>query len=269
MIKGRHLRTKVLAGCVALALSSAANALIVDLFSTSQGTHTDATEAPGDTGLTIASGMGSSAGVADATILGGNRDLYVSLLDDGGVGGEARIKVAGGALSFSTDSLARGRGQIQWDGAEGTAAIDHTGLGIALSASSAFALDILFSDGGFNFDITIYSDSDTFTKISFLSNAHATPTTTFIPLAAFNNPFLCGAVNPAPGVLSITCGSDGEADLSSVGAIVVDLDRFGGSTSIDLTLDAVNIVPEPGSVALLGAGLLGLFGVTRRFKKLA
>jgi hypothetical protein len=273
MMKAGHFKAQLIAGCVAAAMSSGANALIVDLFSTNQGPHSDTTPTAGDTGVVITGGVGSSVGALDPTILGGNRDLYVSLLDNGGVNTrEVSIGVAGGVLDFSVDTLTRGRGQIQWDGAENTEAIDFTGLGgINFGTAGSFELGILFSDGGFNFEITIYTDAANFTRISFVSTAHATPTTTFIPLAAFGNPALCGSVNPAPGVLSVTCGAgNATADLANVGALVVDLDRFGGTTAIDLTLDSIiTTVPEPGSVALLGAGLLGLFGLGRRFKKLA
>lgn len=269
MKSSQFSKTKLMAGCVALALSSVSHAIVIDLFSVNQGTYSDATATVGDTGVVPLSGVGGSVTNLGGTIVGDNRDMFVSLLDDGGVGGEASIKVAGGAMSFSVDSLARGRGQIQWDGAEATSAIDHIGLGGVDFGVGSFKLDIKFSDAGFNFDVTIYTDATHFTTVSLLSNQHLTPTTTFIPLSAFNNPGLCGFSDITIGVLGITCGAGGVADTSNVGALVVDLDRFGGSTAIDLTLDAVNTVPEPGSVALLGIGLMGFYGATRRFKKLA
>jgi hypothetical protein len=79
------------------------------------------------------------------------------------------------------------------------------------------------------------------------------------------NPALCGVPNPAPGVLLITCGTT-VANLASLGALVVDLDRFGGSTSIDLTLDNVRTVPEPGVLALMGMGLMAAGFASRRRK---
>lgn len=263
---------KITSCVAAVLLSIGAHADPVDLFGTPQGPFNDLTANAADTGSIITSGVGGSVNGPLTDILGGNRDLFVSLIDNGGVATrDVQIGVAGGVLDFSVDTLARGRGQIQWDGAANTTeSIDFTGLGgIDLTNGGtlgAFELGILFSDGGFNFEVTAYTDATNFTSISFVSTAHPVPATTFIPFAAFMNPFLCGSVNPAPGVLSITCGT-GTADLTNLGALVVDLDRTGGTTSIDLTLDQVRAVPEPGALALIGAGLLAVGIVGRRRKQ--
>lgn len=262
---------KLASGVAVAVLSLSAQAATVDLFTTGQGPYVDNTPAAGDTAPVITSGVGGSVNGAD--ILGGNRDMFVSLIGNGGnTNREVSMGVNAGVLDFSVDTLAQGRGQIQWDGAANTdETIDFTGLaGADLTdggALNAFALDIVFSDGGFNFEVTAYTDADSWTRISFVSNAHPVPTTTFIPFAAFQTLALCGSVNPAPGVLSITCGTDGTANLANLGALVVDLDRFGGSTSIDLTLDNVRTVPEPGVLALVGAGLLAAGFAGRRRKQ--
>lgn len=264
---------KLTVGAAALAMSFGAQAAPVDLFTTNQGPFSDNTPTAGDTGLVIASGMGGSV-TGGLDILGTNRDIFVSLIGNGGVGTRAAtMSVGGGVLDFSVDTLSQGRGQIQWDGAtDQTTAIDYTGLGaVDLTAGgtlNTFALDILFSDGGFNFEVTAYSSATSWTRISFLSTAHPVAATTAIPFAAFMNPFLCGVPNPAPGVLLITCGAT-VANLSSLGALVVDLDRFGGTTSIDLTLDNVRTVPEPGVLALMGMGLMAAGFAGRRRKSQA
>lgn len=265
---------KLTAGAAALAISFGAQAGTVDLFTTDQGPYVDNTPTAGDTGLVITSGVGGSVTTAGLDILGTNRDMFVSLIGNGGVGTrDVTMAVGGGVLDFSVDTLAQGRGQIQWDGVtDQTAAIDYTGLGGADLTEggtlNAFALDILFSDGGFNFEVTAYSSATSWTSISFVSTAHAVPTTTTIPFAAFMNPALCGVPNPAPGVLLVSCGAT-LADLSNLGALVVDLDRFGGTTSIDLTLDNVRTVPEPGVLALMGMGLLAAGFAGRRRKSQA
>lgn len=271
-MKVTKMQQAVGAAVLALGMSAGANAqTVIDLFNGTQGPFVDNTPTAGDTGAVITSGVGGTFNGPLAEILGGNRDMFVSLLNNGGVNTrEVTMGVNGGVLDFSVDSLARGRGQIQWDGAANTdETIDFTGLGGVNLGTGNMLLDIVFSDGGFAFAVSIYSSATQWTKINFISNAHPVPTTTSIPLAAFNNNGLCGAVNPAPGVTSIECGVGGAADTANVGAIVADIDQFGGTTSIDLTLDNVTVVPEPGILALMGLGLFGMVGFARRRKNVA
>lgn len=242
-----------------------ANAGTVDLFSTSQALITDSTTGNG--------GLGSTVGAGDPTILGGNRDIFVELLTQSASApaSSAQISVLGGALSFSVGSLATGRAIVQWDGAtNGNEILDVTGLGgfdlTNSGGANGFRIDTLFSDLGFAFEIQAYTSATQFTIINFSSSGVAVPTSSFIPFAGFTNAAFCGAVNPVPGVNSITCGSGNTSpvNFASLGALALVVDPLGGSISVDLTLDSVTTVPEPGSVALVGAALLGLFATKRR-----
>mgnify|MGYP000873649245 FL=1 len=275
-----NMKLKTLAvAFAALTASVGANAGIVDLFDDGDQLYVDNTV--GDGGKAGTTSQAPGAPISYATILGGNRDLIVEKLRDNGStvinnpSRNASIGVNGGQFDFSTSSLTAGRGQIQWDGQndaiEGVdgSGLNAVGLGdfdLTIGGTvDKFALGIIFSDAGFNFEVTAYTDAANWTKISLVATSHAAPITTYIPFSAFENDFLCGIPNPAPGVLLITCGGTG-ADLKHLGALVADIDPLGGSVAIDLTLDKVTTIPEPGALALVALGLIGA-GVFRRRSK--
>ncbi len=268
---------KLMVGTALLGMSMSANAAIIDLFTTDQAELSDGTVGGGGVSSSVSSGLGDIlTGVGDAA---GERDLFVELLDNDGVPTrEATIGVAGGVLDFSVDSLAAGTGTVQWDGLDGSIALDPDGLGgVDLTAGgtlSGFGVTTLFSDAGYEFLVGAYTDATHWTEISFSASAVNSATTSFIPFSGFTNPFLCGAVNPAPGVNSITCsdavgapGGTQVVDFTNLGALEFVIDPNGGSTSIDLTLDQITTIPEPSVLGLMGAGLLAGGLVARRNKK--
>mgnify|MGYP000727557606 CR=1 FL=1 len=59
------------------------------------------------------------------------------------------------------------------------------------------------------------------------------------------------------------------ATLTDIGAIVADIDQLGLKTNLDLTLDSVTTVPEPGILTLLGLGLIGFASSHKRLNKKA
>lgn len=279
---------KLTAGAAALAMSFGAQAGVVDLFTTQQLVTKDFTNGS----FTAAdSNYGQSAGPADATILGGYRDLVVSNISGGDAVTGSAINVIGGELKFSTDTGATGQGQVQWDGDDSAGSvfdIATSGLGgLDLTQGGSltdFELTTIFSDQGWVFDITIYSSAANWTKVSLDANSvgptgdFASPHVSYIPFSAFTTAALCGTYGAAPGVNAITCGGTG-ANLTSIGALVATLNvgdplapNGSGSApqartiAVDLQLDSIRTVPEPGVLALMGMGLMAAGFASRRRK---
>jgi hypothetical protein len=273
-----NMQWKLAVGAAAVAASFGAQAGIVDLFTTEQLVPKDFTNGT----ITEADSEYNQAGaVADATILGGFRDLWVTNLSGGitNVAGSS-INVTAGNLFFSTDSSATGVGEIQWDGDDSATGvnpiydINPTGLGgIDLTQGgtlNAFELITIFSDLNWVFEITMYTDATNWTKVSLDATQVSSPSTSFIPFSAFTNDALCGTYGAAPGVNAITCSGTG-ADATDLGALVARLNTGDPGVSnptiaIDLQLDSIRTVPEPGVLALMGMGLMAAGLASRRRK---
>lgn len=254
---------KLLTGAILAALSAGVQAtpIIVDLFDETQSVSI--------------SGAGTTVGDTDTSsqnegalgaILGGNRDMFLEIknvLAPGDPFNSATGSVFGGILSYSNSSGVGSSLSIQWDGAANTdETVDVTGLGgIDLTAGGAltsFQLTTLASDLNWQFSLQAWTDANNWTKITFNATNVLAPTVSFIDFAGFTNPFFCGAINPVPGVASIECAAGNQpVDFANLGALEAIINT-AGKVDIDLRLADVRAVPEPGTLALVGLGMLGL-----------
>lgn len=251
---------KLLTGAILAALSAGVQAapVIVDLFDPTTNQVVSVGGPVADSPFNEV----TEPAIPGNTILGGSRDLYLFNVS-GTTGTRSAVgAVEGGELSYSNSSGVGSSLSVQWDGADASSAVDVTGLGgIDLTgggSNTAFQLTTIESDLNWQFSLQAWTDANNWTKITFNASNVVAPTVSYIDFAGFTNPFFCGAINPAPGVASIECAPGNQpVDFANLGALEAIINT-AGSVNIDLRLADIRAVPEPGTLALVGLGMLGL-----------
>ena len=268
---------KTLAAAAATALlsigTSAQAGLIIDLFEGSTVAGTRQSVATSTLGATAYNEVGPRA-----NIIGAYRDISITKTadeDSDANDGQSRLTIGGGIVQLSNDDGNKSVGLITWDGSNNveTNGVDVDGFGVTgidLTFGGANALEaaVRSADQGFQYKIRVWDVDGNKSTLSASALFNVTPSmgiTADYQYSWFNQ--ATGSyVAPSPfGPFNYSILNEGTVDFTRIGALQLEL--YNENTeSIDLSLGLIKTIPEPGTLALVGAALFGVAAVGRRRK---
>lgn len=210
---------------------------------------------------------------ASNSVIGQYRDMSITKLSDqvSPAGSITTFTAAGGVLDLSNPTGNTSMGVVTWDGINNAGAmganVDTSGLGgLDLTAGGANALlaSIVAADLGFDYKIRVWDMSGNWSVLSSLvvekvlpgDGASADYQFSWFNLAS-GDYFLGG--------LPFNISRNGIVDFTNIGALQLELSN-ASEISVDLAIGKIETIPEPGTLALVGAALFGVAAVGRRRK---
>ena len=247
------LRKILLGSVAAVSMVTTANAFVIDTFSDAPMTNDligpEDAAAPDQvrTLLDNETSPGLGDGVAHGSIIGGYRDVETTLVEALNSSRHTRSAVDTMSTTFihSQDIGVRSHTYITWDGlgSAGLASEDLTDGGI----SDVFHLVVLAADHDATWSLQVDDGDSSFTHVFVNIDPITVATDFYLPFALFTGIDMTD-------VRKIVFG----ANVNDTANLDSEVDFFGTTHIPD--------VPEPASMTLLGAGLMGLGYMGRRRK---
>lgn len=219
----------ILATLLAVPSPSEAQSIVIDPFTTNQASLL----------LTFPpAGTTASSSVAAGDVIGGERDMRVNLTAGVIAGNSLSAVVSSGFFSYSQDATIAGSGELVWDGADGSATLNPTGLGgLDLTnggTQDALLLDVEFDDLPVNVTIEVFTDAGNASSVTLATPGLIfTPTAFILPYSSFVTTLGTGADFTDVGAVRLTLGSNVTAP-----DVVIDL------------LQTTSLVNAPKTVAI-------------------
>jgi uncharacterized repeat protein (TIGR01451 family) len=225
----------VFAGALlAVPSQGAAQSITIDDFSTNQSALV----------LTFPpAGTSASSSASGAGILGGERDLQINLTGGVIAGNQLTSAASTGSFTYSQDATITGNGMIQWDGADGSPALNATGLGgVDLTVGGTqdgLLMNVFVDDVPVNVVITVYTDAGNASAmtVALPGAIFASPTNFVLPYSGFATTLGTGANFANVGAITLSLGS-----ITSAPDLVIDFLQTTALVNASKTVAIVNDV---------------------------